>query len=634
MTSAKRTPSPGARSDLWIHRPDLWSGMVLGVALTARSFRPSLMPRATPHQALVSGASGAIGFGIANAVYGTVARTGHTTLDLALLGAAGGAGFAVSRVLPEQLHEAHWRPVARTAGAAVAAGATAGTLGVIVRGVPPHHRKYAGTALTAISALSGTRAVLAGVKAQRDAHDDFDPPPPQALPAVYQSLGIAAGLTTLVTAFRHTSGVVSRTLHRRLGVPPTASRWLGRGISVAAWAGTGKTLADTFVNGLRTYDRVVDAGFDRAPTSPLRSSGPGSPIAFARLGREGRRFVLNAPTGALITEVMGTPATADPIRIFAGYAAARTDEDRVALAMDELRRTHAFDRRVIVVGCAAGNGYVNTLALEVVDYLLGGDTASVSVQYGRLPSFLTLRRVTRGGRVERLLLEAIQAELADRPPAERPTVVLYGESLGSWAGQDAFLHTGLQGLDDLDVARALWVGTPYYSGWRREVIVDRTIPVPEGSVIEVDRPDPLVALSEEERARLRVVVLGHGNDPVRYISAGLLVRRPAWLGPERDQRPWGVPPDMQFLPGITAIQVIVDAINATRPVPGVFRATGHEYTADLPETVAVAYDLPRPDPETWQRLVAHLKAVDAERASHRRLAKPDPDLARPPATGR
>jgi len=623
-------PAPSTPSRRWLHRPDMWSGMVLGVALTGRSFQPSLMPRKTPHQAMVSGASGAIGFGVGNAVYGLVARTGHTTVDLGLLGAVGGVGFAASRVLPEQDDEAHWRPIVRTAGSAAAAGATAATLGVIVRGIPPHQRKYAGLALTTISALSGGRAVVAGVKAQRDAHDEYDPPPPKALPAVYQSLGVAAGLTTIVTAMRHSSRVVARTLEQRIGVPPVASRWLGRGIAVAGWTLTTKTLADTFVNGLRTYDRVVDTGFDRAPSNPLRTSGPGSAIAFARLGREGRRFVLNVPEASEITEVVGTPDATDPIRVFVGYSAARSDEDRVTLAMDELRRTGAFDRDILVVGCAAGNGYVNTLALEVVDYVAGGNSAAVAVQYGRLPSFLTLRRVTRGGRVQRKLLEAIHAELAERVPEDRPRVVIYGESLGAWAGQDSFMHHGLAGLDELGVEKALWVGTPYYSAWRREVIVRRSVEVPEGSVIEVDRPAPLLALTDDQRDALRVVVLGHGNDPVRYISLGLLVRRPDWLTRDREHRPWGVPPDMQFLPGITGIQVIVDAINATRPVPGVFRATGHEYTADLPDTVVEAYALPRPEPEIWERLVAHLAEVDARRFTANRLPK---KLADAPADG-
>jgi uncharacterized membrane protein len=606
-------PPAGPTSQLWLHRPDLWSGMVLGVALMGRSFRPSLMPRKTAHQAMVSGASGAIGFGVANAVYGLVARTGHTGVDVALLGAAGGAGFAVSRLLSEQEDEAHWRPVVRSTGSAVAAGATAATLGVVLRGMPHHYRTYAGLALTAVSALSGARAITAGVKAQRDAHDEYDPPPPKALPAVYQSVGIAAGLTGLVTAMRHSSGVVARTLEKRIGLPPGASRWLGRGVAVAGWSVTAKSLADVFVDGLRTYDRVVDAGSDRAPTNPLRTSGPGSPIAFARLGRQGRRFVLNVPTRQEMADVSGAVDPMDPIRVYIGYAAARTDEERVDLAMQELRRTGAFDRRLLVVGCPAGNGLVNTLALELVDHLTGGDSAAVAVQYGRLPSFLTLRRVSRGGHVQRLLLASIQRELADRQHHERPRVVVYGESLGAWAGQDTFIHRGVDGLDELGVDRALWAGTPYYSAWRHEVLVRRSVAVPDGSVVEIDRPETVASMTDEQRAVLRAVIIGHGNDPVRYLGLGLLVRRPVWLSRDPSLRPWGVPPDMQFLPGITGIQVIVDAINATRPVPGVFRATGHEYNADLPEAVAAAFGLPKPDAVVWPRLIAHLAEVDERR---------------------
>ena len=629
--------SAAPTSSLWIHRPDIWSGAALGVALAGRSFRPSLMPRATAHQAIVAGASGAIGFGIGGGAYGAVARTGSAPLDLGLLALTGASGFSLSRFIPEPAddHETEdqWRPIARTAGSAVAAGSAAAALGVLVRSAPPSRRIYAGLALTALSAGMGARAIVSGIKAQRDAHSEYDPQPPKALPAVTQSLGIAAGLTTVVTAFRHSSGVVARTLEHRLGLPPTASRWMGRGVSVAAWGLAGKALADLFVDGLRTYDRVVDPGFDRAPSSWLKSGGPESAIPFARLGREGRRFVLNVPTRDEITEFMDAPALAEPIRVFSGYAGARSDDDRVALAVDELRRTGAFDRSLIVVGCAAGNGYVNTLALEVVDYLMLGDTAAVSVQYGRLPSFLTLRRVTRGARVQQRLLEAIRSELSSRAPDNRPTIVVYGESLGAWAGQDTFMHSGLEELDNLGVAKALWVGTPYYSAWHHEVIAKKLIPVPDGSVIEVDRPDPLLAMTPAQRSALRVVVLGHGNDPVRYICLSVLVRRPHWLGRDRDNRPWGVPPDMQFLPGITGIQVIVDAVNATRPVPGVFRATGHEYTADIPETVAAAYNLAKPDDDTWGRLVAHLEAVDAERASHRHLERRQSDDADTPDTG-
>jgi uncharacterized membrane protein len=619
------TTADSARSsDLWMHRPDVWSGLVLAGALAGRSFQPSLMPRATAHQAIVAGASGAIGFGLASASYGLVARTGSPILDASLLSATAVGGFAASRLIRESEHEARWHQCARTASSALAAGSTAASLGVVVRGVRADRRYIAGGLLTIGASLTSARAIQQGLAAQRRAHDEYDPPPPQPLPALTQSIGIAAGLTTVASAFRHSAGLVRRTLERRLGVPTTAATWLGRGISVGAWFGIGKVLADTFVSGLRVYDRVVDAGFDRAPSTPLRSSGDGSPVPFARLGREGRRFVLNAPYPDEIGEVMGRPGAREPIRVFVGYAAARTDEERVAMAIAELERTGAFDRSLLVVGCPAGNGYVNTLPLEIIDYLTLGDCAAVAVQYGRLPSILTLQRVTRGAAVQRALLEGIGAVLADRPADQRPRIVVYGESLGAWAGQDTFLHQGVAGLDELGVDRALWAGTPYYSGWRKEVLVDRTVEVPEGSVIEIDRPEPILALDDAARERLRAVVLGHGNDPVRYICLGMFVRRPEWL---TGTRPWGVPPTMGWLPGITGIQVIVDALNAMRPVPGVFRATGHEYTADLPEVTVVAYGLDAPDPERWSTLIEHLKAVDARRASHSRLARASRPLA-------
>ncbi len=160
-----------------------------------------------------------------------------------------------------------------------------------------------------------------------------------------------------------------------------------------------------------------------------------------------------------------------------------------------------------------------------------------------------------------------------------------------------------------------------------EEVVEEIGALPEGHGLLgliIDRPEPLLVMSDEERGALRAVVLGHGNDPVRYICLGMFVRRPGWL---TGTRPWGVPPTMGWLPGITGIQVIVDAVNATRPVPGVFRATGHEYTADLPEVTVAAYGLDAPDPARWSTLLEHLKAVDAQRASHSRLSRASKPLS-------
>ena len=57
---AKRPMPTFDPSDEWFRRPDVWSGLVLGAWAATRSFGPSLMPRATAHQAMVSGAAAAI----------------------------------------------------------------------------------------------------------------------------------------------------------------------------------------------------------------------------------------------------------------------------------------------------------------------------------------------------------------------------------------------------------------------------------------------------------------------------------------------------------------------------------------------------------------------------------------------
>ena len=214
-----------------------------------------------------------------------------------------------------------------------------------------------------------------------------------------------------------------------------------------------------------------------------------------------------------------------------------------------------------------------------------------------------------------LLLEGIRDALARRPTtATRPRVVVYGESLGAWAGQNAFLHRGVDGLDELGVDQALWVGTPFYSGWLHDALASDA--ARDGVVREVPSVLPLRAADDHQRDRLRIVLLSHYNDPIRKINLDLFVRRPIWL---EDPRPPTVPPRQRFTPVITALQTIVDTANATNQVAGVFRATGHDYRLDLPSVAMEAYRLPRPTPEQWERLMAALQADEAARALQYKL---------------
>jgi uncharacterized membrane protein len=53
--------------------------------------------------------------------------------------------------------------------------------------------------------------------------------------------------------------------------------------------------------------------------------------------------------------------------------------------------------------------------------------------------------------------------------------------------------------------------------------------VPQGTVAVFDRHEQLQALSDDERARLRAVIVSHDNDPIAVLGPELLIRRPGWL---------------------------------------------------------------------------------------------------------
>lgn len=614
--SDRRALRVWSRSDQWIFRPDVWSGVVLGAAATVESFWPSLMPRSTVHQAMVSGASAATGFAAGSASYGwgkTLA--GREGLPrIAAFGANATAAGLVVALLPDHEGARLWRPTARAAAGGVLAGSVSSAAVEWVR--TSRRPLVAGGILGTAGLTAGGLRVGFAIKAQLEHRDDYDGPPPKALPAVAQSVTVAAGLAALVNGFRLSGDAAQRLLHRRLGVPYGPAKALGLLTAAGAWAGIGAAFADTFVKGMALYNRVLDPGYDIPPTLPTSSAGPGSALSFARTGREGRRFVLDRPSAADIAEIMGTAAIAEPVRIYVGFDHAHTAEERVALALAELDRTGAYDRALLIVGCPPGNGWVNTIPFEVADYLLLGNSAGIAIQYERLPSLLSLQRAGDGGRHLRLLLEGIRDALADRAPGDRPRVVVYGESLGAWAGQNAFLHKGTAGMDELGVDRALWVGTPFYSGWMREAAAPDGALV-NGLAIEVDGIEQLEALTDDRRAALRTVLLSHDNDPVRHICVDLLVREPTWLA--TDQRRPTVPTQQHFMPMITGFQTIVDTVNATNPVPGVFRATGHDYRLDLPAVTATVYRLPQPGTEVADRLMAKLQLDEAARAARFKL---------------
>ena len=380
----------------------------------------------------------------------------------------------------------------------------------------------------------------------------------------------------------------------------------GRTLATIATVGTIAAVAGTvasrrLLTNLVQQSRDLDAGFAAAPTDPLVSAGPGSLVQVTELGREGARFVgtVTPPDG--ITQVTGQAPVAQPVRVFIGFDAAATPEQRVGLAMAELRRTGAFDRGHLVVQAPAGTGYANSTPIDVTEVLTRGDCASVAIGYGLLPSFLSLNRVGVGARTQRLLLDAIREELLTRE--RRPRVLLYGESLGARV-QQAAIPGGSDDLDHYGVSGALWVGTP------GGVTSDDFHAHCAGESITVDRPEQIPTVLPTPRPR--VWFLEHDGDPVVRFRPELLWERPAWL-PVDGERGRNVPEEMTWRPGITWAQVLVDTMFATRIRPGDFMSLGHDYRADLGAVVTAAYGLPA-DADTAARLEGYLRATEVARA--------------------
>jgi uncharacterized membrane protein len=311
------------------------------------------------------------------------------------------------------------------------------------------------------------------------------------------------------------------------------------------------------------------------PTSALRSGSDDSLAAWDTLGYQGRGFVASGPTASEITSVTGAPAL-DPIRVYAGLESADTAQARAELAVKELERTGAFDREVLVVAAATGTGWLEPAAVNSIEYLWGGDTAIATIQYSFLPSWISfLVDKERAADAGSALFDEVYATWSDLPPKQRPQLIAYGLSLGSFAGQAAF-------ASPVDMAArtdgALWLGSPSFSQPHGQIEADRDADSPQwrpiyqgGETVRFGAvASDFVGAPGVDWSFPRVAYLQHANDPVVWWDPELLLERPDWLeeapGPDRS-------PSMRWIPVVTFLQVTVDQFFGTS-VPDL---QGHNY---------------------------------------------------------
>lgn len=319
------------------------------------------------------------------------------------------------------------------------------------------------------------------------------------------------------------------------------------------------------------------------PLSANRSGGPGSFIAWDTIGFQGRAFLGKGPTQEQISQYSGTPA-ADPIRVYAGVASADTTQARADLALAELKRTGAFNRDILVIATATGTGWIDPTASDSLEYMYGGSSAIVSQQYSYLPSWISfLVDQDRAKEAGRVLYDTVFEEWQSLPQSNRPKLVVYGLSLGSFGGQEAF-----SGVNDIrrSVDGALFTGTPNDTDLWRNITDSRDPGSPEWqpkyksgkSVVFASSREDIIATSPPIDDT-RILFLQHANDPVVWFNFDLLFKKPDWLKEERGR---AVSPQTRWYPVITFLQVGLDqAIAASAPI-----GNGHYYIDTAPHAWA------------------------------------------------
>jgi uncharacterized membrane protein len=487
-------------------------GAWVAVAFACLAFTPSLLPRSALLQGVVCGISAAIGYGV------------------------GVAGAWTWRAFADRDPR------------------------------PPRPGAWRVFAISAAVLL--VLAIVLGQWWQAQLRDLMGAAAPNLLLLVLLPLVAVALFTGLVALSRWLRNLYRRAagrLARWMG--PRAARALGW---VAVVVGTWLVASGLLLNGLagladRSFSvrNTTTAEGVEQPTSPLRSGGPGSLVSWESLGRQGRAITGTGPSATEIAAWSGSRAQ-EPVRAYAGTLSAEDVEERAELAVKDLERAGGFDRANLLVATTTGSGWLDSGAIDSFEYLTGGDSAIVAMQYSYLPSWLSyLVDQKKAREAGRQLFDAVYDRWTRLPPADRPRLFVFGLSLGSFGGETAF-----SGEYDLRnrTSGALFAGPPNFNTLYREFTDHR-----DAGSHEVE---PVYRDGRTVRFTNDVVAAMPPPPPPRGRPRGGFWDRPDWLGEPHGR---DVLDSMVWIPLVTFWQVTADLPLAT----GVPDGHGHTYTAEF-----------------------------------------------------
>jgi uncharacterized membrane protein len=504
-------------------RPGFWRsfsglGVLLGAVFFAASLTPSLIPRTVLLQGALGGASFALGYG-----FGVLVLWLWEYLELPIPGVRLRSGAA-------------W------AAAAVAAAIVAAFLW------------RAAEWQNSIRALMGMPPV-----------ETADPLRVGLIAAV-----VAVLLILLGKLFLRTRLLVSNRLDRY--APRRVSRIIGIAVAVTVFA--------LVINGVlfRGLLRVADSSFEAldarlepeiaAPTDPAKTGSAASLVGWQELGRAGREFVSSGPAAADISAFLGREAM-EPIRVYVGLNAAEDAEARAELALAELIRVGGFDRSALVVVVPTGTGWMDPAAMDPLEYLHGGDVATVAVQYSYLTSFISiLVEPDYGSETGRALFRAVYRHWTALPRDTRPRLYLYGLSLGAISSEESVRLSEV--LAD-PIQGALWAGPPFPTpGWR-SITNERDPGSPawlprygDGSFARFTNQEDALDIPGARWGPMRVVYLQNASDPIVFFEPASFWRKPAWMAEPRGP---DVSRELRWYPGVTFLQLLTDmAVGLSVPI--------------------------------------------------------------------
>ncbi|GAB3078982.1 alpha/beta-hydrolase family protein [Intrasporangium mesophilum] len=514
------------------------AGLFFGAVYFLISMSPSLLPRTWYYQGIISGLCAALGYAI-GVLLSWVVRKVARLIDLRVT-VSGEAR--------------HWLLVAAPLFAAVA------VLGVTVANVRSQARTAAVVDLDPLHPVDWAMALVL------------------ATAILVLLIAIARGLRAMTHRLAEAANqVLPKTIASVIAVVvvATATAWISDNV--------------VFRRGMQAFAAIAAQVNSNpppgrsAPTSPLRSGGPGSYESYASLGFQGQMFVTSAPTAAQITAATGLGAI-DPIRVYAGRTQDRTVSQVADAVVRELQRTNAFNRKVLAVFTTTGTGWVDDWSAQSIEYLSNGDSAIAAMQYSYLPSAMSMMTDRETPReAGKALFDKVYAVWSRLPEGERPQLVVGGESLGSYGGQAAF-------ADANDMLRrsqgGVWVGTPSFTEIAESLTAARNEGSPEIVPVVDGGKHIRFAASGDELTHdyygrdygaweyPRFVYAQHPSDPVVWWNPALLGAEPDWL---REPRGRDVNPDVTWIPFVTFWQLTTDMAVGHDPPDGY----GHRYGPEL-----------------------------------------------------